>query len=93
MKHNLTTKMTAATALECIIGCIHCHPNDRNDVAYEIALIRDAIRSRDELLAALLRARDHLIMSVNKRAPHLTGADAPEALAQVRAAIDKAVSQ
>lgn len=43
-----------------------------------------------ELLAALERARDHLIMDIDRDRKGLHSHDTPEALAQARAAIAKA---
>lgn len=49
--------------------------------------LKELIASNHDLLAALIRARDHLIMDVDRNGCGVVNRDAPEALAQARAAI------
>jgi hypothetical protein len=54
------------------------------------ATVCQRLNSHAELVAALERARDHLMMSIHRNGQGVLCADAPEALEQVKAALKAA---
>lgn len=49
----MTTKADALALLDKYAGQIHCHPDERNQIARDLEMIRGALRDRAEMLKAL----------------------------------------